>query len=117
MNIPVQVVEVLVGWIDQNLHKPLRIDEIARHAGYSKWHLQRLFSRHTGESLGQYVRKRRLQMAAQELLDTNDRILDISMKYGFDSQQTFTRTFSKTFHQTPGAYRKYGHAEATGQHI
>ena len=42
MTISAQVIDTIVEWIDDNLHQPLRID-IARHAGYSKWHLQRLF--------------------------------------------------------------------------
>ena len=43
MTISAQVIDTIVEWIDDNLHQPLRIEEIARHAGYSKWHLQRLF--------------------------------------------------------------------------
>ena len=53
-----QVIDTIVEWIDDNLHQPLRIDDIARHAGYSKWHLQRLFLQYKGESLGAlYSRK------------------------------------------------------------
>ena len=40
MTISAQVIDTIVEWIDDNLHQPLRIDDIARHAGYSKWHLQ-----------------------------------------------------------------------------
>ncbi len=43
MTISAQVIDTIVEWIDDNLHQPLRIDDIARHAGYSKWHLQRGF--------------------------------------------------------------------------
>ena len=43
MTISAQVIDTIVEWIDDNLHQPLRIDDIARHAGYSKWHLQRRF--------------------------------------------------------------------------
>lgn len=42
MTISAQVIDTIVEWIDDNLNQPLRIDDIARHAGYSKWHLQRL---------------------------------------------------------------------------
>ena len=52
MTISAQVIDTIVEWIDDNLHQPLRIDDIARHAGYSKWHLQRLFLQYKGESLG-----------------------------------------------------------------
>ena len=49
MTISAQVIDTIVEWIDDNLHQPLRIDDIARHAGYSKWHLQRLFLQYKGE--------------------------------------------------------------------
>ena len=55
MTISAQVIDTIVEWIDDNLHQPLRIDDIARHAGYSKWHLQRLFLQYKGESLGRYI--------------------------------------------------------------
>ena len=52
MNISAQVIDTIVEWIDDNLHQPLRIDDIARHAGYSKWHLQRLFLQYKGKVSG-----------------------------------------------------------------
>ena len=57
MTISAQVIDTIVEWIDDNLHQPLRIDDIARHAGYSKWHLQRLFFTVQRESLGRYIRE------------------------------------------------------------
>ena len=59
-----------------------------------------------GESLGRYIRERKLLLAARDLRDTDQRVYDICLKYGFDSQQTFTRVFTRTFNQPPGAYRK-----------
>lgn len=91
MTISAQVIDTIVEWIDDNLNQPLRIDDIARHAGYSKWHLQRLFMQYKGESLGRYVRERKLKLAARDLRDTDQKVYDICLKYGFDSQQTFTR--------------------------
>ena len=52
MTISAQVIDTIVEWIDDNLHQPLRIDDIARHAGYSKWHLQRLFLQYKGRAWG-----------------------------------------------------------------
>ena len=94
MTISAQVIDTIVEWIDDNLHQPLRIDDIARHAGYSKWHLQRLFYS-IKESLGRYIREK-LLLAARDLRDTDQRVYDICLKYGFDSQQTFTRVFTRT---------------------
>ncbi|MRS15461.1 RamA family antibiotic efflux transcriptional regulator [Enterobacteriaceae bacterium RIT691] len=106
MTISAKVINTIVEWIDDNLHQPLRIDDIARHAGYSKWHLQRLFLQQKGESLGRYIRERKLKLAAKDLRDTDQKVYDICLKYGFDSQQTFTRVFTRTFKQPPGAWRK-----------
>ena len=72
--ISAQVIDTIVEWIDDNLHQPLRIDDIARHAGYSKWHLQRLFLQYKGESLGRYIRERKLLLAARDLRDTDQRL-------------------------------------------
>ena len=92
MTISAQVIDTIVEWIDDNLHQPLRIDDIARHAGYSKWHLQRLFYSTRGEPGALYSR-RKLLLAARDLRDTDQRVYDICLKYGFDSQQTFTRLY------------------------
>ena len=81
MTISAQVIDTIVEWIDDNLHQPLRIDDIARHAGYSKWHLQRLFLQYKGESLGRYIRERKLLLAARDLRDTDQRVYDICLKY------------------------------------
>ena len=89
--ISAQVIDTIVEWIDDNLHQPLRIDDIARHAGYSKWHLQRLFLQYKGESLGRYIREREAVAGRPRSADTDQRVYDICLKYGFDSQQTFTR--------------------------
>lgn len=77
MTISAQVIDTIVEWIDDNLNQPLRIDDIARHAGYSKWHLQRLFMQYKGESLGRYVRERKLKLAARDLRDTDQKVYDI----------------------------------------
>ena len=71
------MIDTIVEWIDDNLHQPLRIDDIARHAGYSKWHLQRLFLQYKGESLGRHIRERKLLLAARDLRDTDQRVYDI----------------------------------------
>ena len=52
------------------------------------------FLQYKGESLGRYIRERKLLLAARDLRDTDQRVYDICLKYGFDSQQTFTRVFT-----------------------
>ncbi|MRT54536.1 helix-turn-helix domain-containing protein [Enterobacteriaceae bacterium RIT693] len=106
MNLPAKVIETITWWIDSNIHRRLRIEDIARYSGYSKWHFQRIFLYYKGESIGRYIRGRKLYLAAQDLKNTKERIVDISVKYGFDSQQSFNRLFTRNFKMSPGNYRK-----------
>lgn len=106
MSISAQVIGDILEWIECNICRPLSIDEIAEHSGYSKWHLQRLFFQYKGEPIATYVRNRKLDLAARDLVSSSARIIDISTKYGFESQQSFTRLFKKTFSKPPLAYRK-----------
>ena len=96
MTISAQVIDTIVEWIDDNLHQPLRIDDIARHAGYSKWHLQRLFLQYNGESLwALYSRKEAAAGRPRSGVIIDQRVYDICARsMGFDSQQTFTRVFT-----------------------
>ena len=100
------LVESLSEWVEQNLDKRIVIDDIAERAGYSKWYLQRLFKEVTGDNLASYVRHRRLMRAAAELKRTDKKIMDITLQYGFDSQQTFTRAFKRRFGTSPGIFRQ-----------
>lgn len=100
------VVKDIIVWIEQNLDSRLSLDIIAEKSGYTKWHFQRLFKAYTGISLGKYILARRLSCGAYALRITKSSLLDISLKYHFDSQQTFCRAFKKQFNITPSEYRK-----------
>ncbi|GLW36127.1 RobA family efflux pump transcriptional activator [Pectobacterium carotovorum subsp. carotovorum] len=95
----------LIEWIENHLTTKLSLDTVANKSGYSKWHLQRLFKKSTGCKLSTYIRSRKLSMAAIELRMTRTPILDIALRYNFDSQQTFSRAFKNHFKKTPGVYR------------
>lgn len=100
------IIRDLLRWLDEHLDQPLSLDNVAAKAGYSKWHLQRMFKDVTGEAIGAYIRARRLSRAAIALRLTARPILDIALQYRFDSQQTFTRAFKKQFNKTPALYRR-----------
>lgn len=100
------VIREIILWIEQNLESRLSLDTVADRSGYTKWHFQRLFKNQTGLALGSYIRARRLSCSAVALRLTNDSIMDISLRYRFDSQQTFCRAFKKQFNLTPSEYRK-----------
>ncbi|WCG82601.1 MDR efflux pump AcrAB transcriptional activator RobA [Pectobacterium sp. A5351] len=100
------IIRDLLNWLESHLDQPLSLDNVAAKAGYSKWHLQRMFKDVTGHAIGSYIRARRLTKAAVALCLTSRPILDIALQYRFDSQQTFTRAFKKQFTQTPASYRR-----------
>lgn len=68
----------------------------------------RFFSYMTGMTLSQYIRRRRLTLAAQEMRESTLRVIDIAVKYGYDSADAFSRAFAKQHGATPAAYRKNG---------
>lgn len=94
--------------IERNLKRPLALHALARHAGFSLWHFHRIFAEHTGESLGSYLRKRRLTAAAEEIARTDRTILDIALDYQFESHEAFTRAFKSAFDSTPATFRRTG---------
>ena len=94
--------------IERNLRRPLALHALARHAGFSLWHFHRIFTEHTGESLGSYLRKRRLTAAAGDLARTERSILDIALDYQFESHEAFTRAFKAAFESTPSEFRRTG---------
>ncbi|MBD8145401.1 helix-turn-helix domain-containing protein [Pantoea agglomerans] len=106
MKIQEEIIYSLIQWIETNLERKLSIGEVAERAGYSKWHLQRLFRSVTRYGLAEYIRSRKLEAARQCLISEEASIIDIATMYGFSSQQSFTRVFVNRYRITPGRYRK-----------
>jgi AraC family transcriptional regulator len=95
-------------YIEKNLCEEISYDEIARLANCSVYHLQRMFPYITGVALSEYIRRRRLTLAAGELLTTDIKIIDLAMKYGYDSPEAFSRAFKKLHGVAPIAARSIG---------
>jgi AraC family transcriptional regulator len=93
-------------YINSNLDDDILLDDVARAAGFSLSHLYKLFTVVTGFTIKEYIRNRRLAEAARKLTATNMRIIDIAISAGFESQEVFTRAFTKLYGITPAKYRK-----------
>jgi len=93
--------------IDRQLDEQLELDKLARVANFSSFHFHRLFTAWFGETLGDYVRRRRLEMAALRLV-TQPRlpVLQVALSVGFGSTEAFARAFKIRFGSTPTAWRK-----------
>lgn len=97
-----------IDHIERHLDDDIALADVGRAAGLSQWHFQRIFKALTHETLKTYIRSRRLACALEALRDPQARIIEIALAAGFDSQESFTRSFRKTYRMTPGQYRRIG---------
>lgn len=91
-------------YIEDNLQEPITLQKIASVAGYSPWHISKLFKKYKGKSIFEFIRSLRLTKAALELRDDHPKVIDVALDYIFDSQEGFTRAFSKEFGISPKKY-------------
>ena len=101
-----KIINKSLHYIEKKLTDSISVEDISDRSCYSMFHYHRIFQSIIGLNVKQYIRKRRLSEAANELIFTNRRIIDIARKYQFDSQESFTRAFKKEFNVTPGKLRK-----------
>ncbi|MFT8316183.1 MAG: helix-turn-helix transcriptional regulator [Clostridium sp.] len=93
-------------YIERNLNEKIELKDLAEKAFLSKYHFHRVFHAIVGEPVAEYIRKRRLVKAANELLNTDDKIVNIALKYQFNSQESFTKAFKKLYGIPPREFRK-----------
>ena len=96
-----------IAIIEERIQEKLTVENLADSIHFSKYHYQRMFREVVGDSVMRYVTKRRLYLAAEELAGTDTSVLEIALKYGFDSHEGFTRSFRAYMGVTPTEYRKY----------
>lgn len=95
-----------IDYIEKNLQDELNMTVVSSKSYFSPFHFQRLFQAITGFSVQQYIRNRRLSLAATLLKETKKNILEISISLQYGSQEAFTRAFVNYFGITPAKYRK-----------
>jgi len=94
-----------IDYIEDHLDEEIDIDEAVSKSYISKFHFYRLFKAIVGITVHEYIKRRKLSKAAEHLRNTNDDILKTAVKYGFNSQEVFTRNFKQLFHYPPGRFR------------
>ena len=102
----------VTGFIEENLAGDIQYAEIARVACSSQYHFQRIFTAITGIPLSEYIRRRKLTQAAYDIQNSDDRMIEIALRYGYGSPDSFARAF-KVLHgiapsqaKTPGVKLK-----------
>lgn len=97
-----------LDYAEAHLTEKIDYEAVAKQAYSSAFHFQRMFSMLCGFSLGDYIRMRRLTLAAEDLLSTGDKIIDIALKYGYDTPESFSRTLQRFHGITPTEARRGG---------
>lgn len=102
----VKAMKTSIDYMEEHLMDEINITEIAKAATASPFHYQRMFYMLTGISVQEYVRNRRLSMAAGELISTDMKVIDLAVKYGYETSESFSRAFKKVHGANPSVIRK-----------
>lgn len=95
-----------IDYIEDNLENEIDIGKIAGKVFVSQYYLQKGFQIMTGYSVGEYIRFRRLYEAAKDISGTNEKVIDIALKYGYETPESFTKAFTRFHGATPAAVRR-----------
>ena len=97
-----------IDYIEDNLTETIDYEKVAKKCYSSSYHFQRVFSILCGFTLGEYIRNRRLTLAGRELATTNAKVIDVAMKYGYESPDSFAKAFQKFHGILPSQARNNG---------
>ncbi len=89
----IQRLNEAIDYIEKNLDQEIDVEEAAKIAACTTFHFQRMFSYIAGVTLGDYIRKRRMTLAAFEMIQGEQKVIEIAAKYGYDSPTAFNRAF------------------------
>lgn len=96
-----------LAMIEEKIQERLTVEMLAAGINFSKYHYQHIFRETVGDTVMGYVTRRKLYLAAGELAETKDSVLEVTLRYGYDSHEGFTRSFKAHIGVTPTEYRKY----------
>lgn len=100
-----EAIRKTLNYVEEHIGAEISIDELAQIASLSPFYYQRLFTRLVKKPVREYIKTRQLARACNMLCDKENRIMDVALKYGFGSHETFTRAFKDTYGITPAQYR------------
>ena len=95
-----------IQYIEEHITENLSVDEIAKAVSVSPFYFQKGFAMLCGYTVAEYIRNRRLALAAAELISTDVKVIDLALKYGYDSPDSFTKAFTRFHGVTPAAVRR-----------
>ena len=99
-------INVVLSFIENNLHKKHQLEELAAIAHLSKYHFHRLLTAYLQEPLGKYINRLRMEMAAKSLIYTKKSVREIAFQVGYETAAAFNKSFKKQYQCSPTDYRK-----------
>ncbi len=102
----VRTINDAIAYMEENLTEEIDLADISGSVNLSAFHFQRAFTLLTGMSPAEYLRKRRLSQAASELANGNEKVIDIALKYGYDTPESFSKAFTRFHNVTPAQVKK-----------
>ena len=102
-----RVLTEALGFIETRLCGEVTPEEVAAHVGYSLSAMQKMFKHALHMGLADYITRRRITLAASDLLTTRDTVLDIALRYGYGSHEGFIRAFRRIWGETPSHFRQH----------
>ena len=103
----IRTVNNAIEYMEGHLTDEITLADIAKHVNLSAFHFQRAFSLLTEMSPAEYLRKRRLSQAGAELTGGDAKVIDVALKYCYDSPESFTKAFVRFHHASPRLVRKH----------
>lgn len=103
-----QAMRTALAYIERNLLEDITPADVAAAVHISDFYFQKGFSLLSGCTIGEYIRNRRLYLAALDLLDTEEKVIDLALKYGYETPESFTKAFRR-FHGTSPAQVRQSH--------
>ncbi len=97
-----------VNYIEENIKDPINLEVVSKIACCSTYHFQRMFAYMADIPLSEYIRRRRMSLAAVDLQNGNEKVIDISLKYGYDSPTAFNRAFRSIHGIAPSQAKEEG---------
>jgi len=97
----VEAVSEAIEYIENNITEDISVGDVAKHVSISTFYFQKGFRLLCGYTVAEYIRNRRLALAAGELAAGSAKVIDVAMKYGYDSPDSFTKAFSRFHGVTP----------------
>lgn len=97
-----------ITYIEDNITEDLTVGRIAGEVNLSAFYFQKGFSMLCGYTVGEYIRMRRLSLAGSEILSSDSKVIELALKYGYDSPDSFTKAFTRFHGSTPTEVKKNG---------